>query len=408
MPKPTVPAASTARVRSVLLLLLGVLALLLAIEPDRMTGDRAAISPGAIANASSEASAYDRGIAEALQAWQATDRARTSRDWQAVARGWSRAAFAMQSVPTGDRRWILAQKKTREYLAGAAFAFDRAEQSQSARPNWTFGSDVLDEKLALYAAHVAAEGVPDVVVVGSSRALQAIDPSVLQQELERRSGAPVRVLNLGVNGATAQVVDRFVREILPTDSLPRAIVWADGVRAFNSGRPDRTDAALRESPGYRAIQRGDFDRFAAQPDDIDGSSPIRADGFLPIETRFDPGVYYQTRSRVAGRYDGDYANFSLGGAQAEATRRLLDFAEANDIAVTLVPLPLTVEYLDSTRSPFETEFRQFFARLARNYGRVTTLDLPRTRPNRDFEDPSHLNRFGAAEVTRAVARQLAL
>jgi len=410
MPKPTVPAIPTARVRSVLLLLLGMLLLPLAIAPDRPTDDREPRPSGSIAtaNSASEMSAYDRGLAEAIQAWQATARARTSRDWQDVARGWARAAFAMQSVPTDDRRWILSQKKTREYLAGAAYAFDRAEQSPSDRPNWTFGSDVLDEKLALYAAHVAAEGVPDVVIVGSSRALQGIDPSVLQQELERRGKTGARVLNLGVNGATAQVVDRFVREILPADARPRTIVWADGVRAFNSGRPDRTDAALRESPGYRAVQRGNFQNFAAQPDDVDGASPIRADGFLAIEARFEPSAYYRTRSRVAGRYDGDYANFSLGGVQGEATRRLLAFADANDISIVLVPLPLTAEYLDATRSAAETEFREFLARLAAEYDRASVIDLPWTRPNREFEDPSHLNRYGAGEVTRAIAGQLQL
>jgi hypothetical protein len=347
--------------------------------------------------------AYNQGIQAAHTAWQATGTANVSRDWQAVARWWARAAYAMQSVPSDDPRWILAQKKTREYLAGAAYAFERAEASESDRVAWTFGSDVIDEKLALYAAHVAAEGAPEIAIVGSSRALQGVDPTVLQQELEGRGQRSMRSLNLGINGATAQVVDRFVREVLPSDQLPRRIIWADGVRAFNSGRPDRTDRSLRESPGYRALKQGEL---SIQPDDVDGSSALRADGFLPIETRFSFDLYYRDRNPVAGQYDGDYANFSLAGDQGEATQRLVEFTQAQGIELILVPLPLTTGYLDPTRTAAEQEFRQLLARLAQQHSHVSLLEIETTLPDRYFEDPSHLNRYGAIAVTRAIARQL--
>ncbi len=402
--KPTVPAFLIALVLSVLSgVPLASLTLDLTRGKTRMPADRAGLPPANQVSQVNQASAYDQGIQAAYTAWQATGAASVSRDWQAVARWWTRAAYAMQSVPTDDPRWLLAQKKTREYLAGAAYAFERAEASESDRVSWTFGSDVIDEKLALYAAHVAAEGVPEIAIVGSSRALQGVDPTTLQQELEQRGQRSVRSLNLGINGATAQVVDRFVREVLPSDQLPRRIIWADGVRAFNSGRPDRTDSSLRESPGYRALKRGDL---TIQPDDIDGSSAIRADGFLAIETRFQFDRYYRDRNPVAGRYDGDYANFSLAGEQGEATQRLLDFTQAQGIELILVPLPLTTGYLDPTRTAAEREFRQFLARIAQQYRHVTVVDLDFTLSDRYFEDPSHLNRYGAAEVTREIARQL--
>jgi hypothetical protein len=407
--KPTVPAFVIALVLSVLS---GVPLASLTLDLTRgntgMSTDRPAdrsvlTQANSQANPINPAPAYDQGIQAAQRAWQATGTAKASRDWQAVAQWWARAAYAMQSVPGDDPRWVLAQKKTREYLAGAAYAFERAEASESDRVAWTFGSGVIDEKLALFAAHVAAEGVPEIAIVGSSRALQGVDPTVLQQELEGRGQRSVRSLNLGVNGATAQVVDRFVREVLPSDRLPRRIIWADGVRAFNSGRPDRTDLGLRESPGYRALKRGDL---KIQPNDIDGSSAIRADGFLAIETRFQLDRYYRDRNPVPGQYDGDYANFSLGGEQGAATQRLLEFTQAQGIELILVPLPLTTGYLDPTRMAAEREFRQFFAQLAQQYRHVTVMDIEATLPDRYFEDPSHLNRYGAAEVTREIARQL--
>ncbi|TAF51398.1 MAG: hypothetical protein EAZ61_10740 [Oscillatoriales cyanobacterium] len=373
----------------------------------RTTADRAVLTqttPGNSPNQSSNSPpAYEQGIQAAQTAWQETGTAKVSRDWQAVARWWARAAYAMQSVPSDDPRWILAQKKTREYLAGAAYAFERAEASSSDRVAWTFGSAVLDEKLALYTAHVAAEGAPEIAIVGSSRAQQGVDPTALQQALEGRGQRSMRSLNLGINGATAQVVDRFVREILPKDQLPRRIIWADGVRAFNSGRPDRTDRSLRESPGYLALQRGEL---TIQPNDVDGSSALRADGFLPIETRFTFDLYYRDRNPVAGEYDGDYANFSLAGDQGDATQRLVEFTQAQGIELILVPLPLTAGYLDPTRTAAEREFRQFLARLAQQYSHVSVMDIAPTLPDRYFEDPSHLNRDGAIEVSREIARQL--
>lgn len=353
--------------------------------------------------ANPEPSAYVQGLQAAQSAWRATATAQVSRDWQAVARWWAQAAYAMQSVPPDDSRWILAQKKTREYLAGAAYAFERAQRSTSDRATWTFGSAILDEKLALYAAHVAAEGVPEIAIVGSSRALQGVDPTVLQQELEQRGLRSMRSINLGINGATAQVVDRFVREILPSDQLPRRLIWADGVRAFNSGRPDRTDLSLRESPGYRALQRGEL---RIQPDDIDGASAIRGDGFLAIETRFEFDQYYRDSNLIAGQYDGDYANFSLGGEQGEATQRLIQFTQEQGIELILVPLPLTSGYLDPTRTAVEREFRQFLSQLDAQYDHVTLLDVGITLPDRNFQDPSHLNRYGAMDVTKNIARQL--
>ena len=360
-------------------------------------------SPRRSDTANIEPSAYTEGLQAAQSAWQATGTAKVSRDWQAVARWWAQAADAMQSVPSHDPRWILAQKKTREYLAGAAYAFERAERSDSDRAAWTFGSAVLDEKLALYAAHVAAEGVPEIAIVGSSRALQGVDPTVLQQDLEQRGQRSVRSINLGINGATAQVVDRFVREVLPSDQLPRRIIWADGVRAFNSGRPDRTDVSLRESPGYRALKRGEL---RIQPDDIDGSSALRGDGFLAIETQFEFDRYYRDRDPVAGQYDGDYANFTLAGEQGAATQRLVEFTKAQGIELILVPLPLTSGYLDPTRAAAEREFRQFLAQLAQQNDHVSLFDVGTTLSDRNFQDPSHLNRYGAVEVTQMIARQL--
>ena len=119
----------------------------------------------------------------------------------------------------------------------------------------SFNSEQMDRQLAIYAQYVATYGLPDVLVVGSSRALRGIDPALLRRGLPDRY-SQLRIFNFGVNGATAQVVDSIVRELLSSEQLPRLIIWADGARAFNSGRSDRTFEFITNSVGYQDLKLG--------------------------------------------------------------------------------------------------------------------------------------------------------
>ncbi|WP_139294963.1 hypothetical protein [Planktothrix tepida] len=123
----------------------------------------------------------------------------------------------------------------------------------------TFKSPQLDEQLARYQHFILTEKrPPDILVIGSSRALRGIDPGVLEQELRSQGYGELKVYNFGVNGATLQVVDLIVRQILPPEQLPRLIILADGVRALNSGRVDRTYETISTSEGYEQIAQGTF------------------------------------------------------------------------------------------------------------------------------------------------------
>jgi hypothetical protein len=66
------------------------------------------------------------------------------------------------------------------------------------------------------------------------------------------------VFNFAINGATVQVVDLIIRRILTPEQLPKLIIWADGARAFNSGRADVTYNAIATSQGYQHLQAGTF------------------------------------------------------------------------------------------------------------------------------------------------------
>lgn len=122
----------------------------------------------------------------------------------------------------------------------------------------SFNNRLLDEQLALYQQRLEQGKPPDVLVIGSSRALRGVDPTALQNALKIQGYPDVEVFNFGVNGATAQVVELLLRQILLPEQLPKLIIWADGSRAFNSGRVDATYNAIATSEAYQEIKAGTF------------------------------------------------------------------------------------------------------------------------------------------------------
>jgi hypothetical protein len=123
----------------------------------------------------------------------------------------------------------------------------------------TLRSEQLDDQIARYQEYIRQhKQPPDILIVGSSRALRGIDPAVLEKTLANGGYPGLKAYNFGVNGATIQVVDSIVRRILPPQQLPKLLVLADGARALNSGRPDVTYGAIASSEGYRQLARGSF------------------------------------------------------------------------------------------------------------------------------------------------------
>ncbi|RAM48909.1 MAG: DUF1574 domain-containing protein [Hapalosiphonaceae cyanobacterium JJU2] len=118
----------------------------------------------------------------------------------------------------------------------------------------SFNVRQLDEQLALYKQRLAKNGKPpDVLIIGSSRALRGVDPTTLSKTLANQGYSNIDVFNFGINGATAQVVDFVLRRVLNSSELPKLIIWADGARAFNNGREDITFNAIVASPGYQQV-----------------------------------------------------------------------------------------------------------------------------------------------------------
>ncbi len=367
---------------------------------------------------------------------------------------------------------------TRENNSNQSKATATAILLAARSPLPSFNSRQLDEHLALYKQRLAKNGgPPDVLIIGSSRALRGVDPDALSKGLTSEGYTDIDVFNFGINGATAQIVDFIIRRVLQPEELPKTIIWADGSRAFNSGREDNTYDAIAKSPGYQyafkislarldstddslttpkeaeivkqnsngyeiinenlnqgfAIVSSSYEkrhRLKGQFNQIFKSLPIISalsvenyskdlnnvtkdisnyavdfDGFLPLSIRFYPETYYKKHAKVAGNYDKDYDNFELTGEQNAALEAVLNYTESRNINVVFVNMPLTAEYLDPVRRKYEQEFEQYMLSLASRPNFVyRDLSQIWLQAHDYFSDPSHLNRYGAYEVSKKLAK----
>ena len=200
--------------------------------------------------------AFTESVNFATQASNLAQSANSKQDWDEVAGLWVQAVAWMQAVPPGSPRRAFAEKKVVEYMRNLVYSQQQAGATRSQASTVSFSSDLLNEQLKLYLSYIATVGPPDVLIVGSSRALQGVDPKQLKQSLAQRGRPGLKVFNFSVNGATAQVVDFQLRRLLKPDHLPQMIIWADGVRGFNSGRDDRTFNSIVDSEGSKLLAAG--------------------------------------------------------------------------------------------------------------------------------------------------------
>ncbi|NEP18736.1 MAG: hypothetical protein F6J97_17855 [Leptolyngbya sp. SIO4C1] len=346
-------------------------------------------------------------FAQADQAAVLAQTASSAQQWDEVVAAWGDAISPLQSIAVDSPERAFAQRKMREYLQNQAAAQKNAEKMSLPYVFPSLGSPVLDEQLMLYMSYVSAMGTPDILIVGSSRSLQGIDPQILQRSLRQRGYDGLRVYNFSINGATAQVLNFVLQRMLSPDYLPKLIVWGDGSRAFNSARLDATFASILKSPGYRAVLAGETPSLASEAATrlvVGQPSAINAYGFLPVSEPFDPTLYYQTYPRVSGRYDGFYNPFALEGLQDVSLQSLASYLRRQNVSLVYVNLPLSGDYLDAYRSEREQAFQQFLQSQSRqqDFGVIDLVTQWRTR-DAYFADPSHLNQAGAA----AIAQQLA-
>ena len=332
------------------------------------------------------------------------------------------------------------------------------------KPALNFNIALFNEKLSLIDWQTTKkQRSPDVLVVGSSRALRGVEPSTLERALINKGYKDISVFNLGLDGATAKVVNLQLTQILSRPQLPKMIVWADGLRAFNSNRNDLTYEEITASTGYKQLQE-DLKNKDTNPSDAIPTQTAIADkslnpiaqsfdllfttfskrqeirtslvkkferdthllsnsealiaatmpntvtaldskGFVAFDVTFDPNTYFQKYPQVPGDYDLDYRNFETTGTQFDAFANVVDFCRRNNIELVVVNMPLHTSYLDAIRTRYEASFNGRMQELALREG-FTYLDLSQAILNQAdlFSDPSHLNQKGAIAISQLLAQ----
>ena len=332
------------------------------------------------------------------------------------------------------------------------------------KPALNFNIALFNEKLSLIDWQTTKkQRSPDVLVVGSSRALRGVEPSTLEKALINKGYKDISVFNLGLDGATAKVVNLQLTQILSRPQLPKMIVWADGLRAFNSSRNDLTYEEITASTGYKQLQEelknkdtNPSEAIPTQTAIADKSSNLIAQsfdllfttfskrqeirtslvkkferdthllsnsealiaatmpntvtaldskGFVAFDVTFDPNTYFQKYPQVPGDYDLDYRNFETTGTQFDAFANVVDFCRRNNIELVVVNMPLHTSYLDAIRTRYEASFNGRMQELALREG-FTYLDLSQAILNQAdlFSDPSHLNQKGAIAISQLLAQ----
>ena len=481
IPLPSPPQISTGSAK--VALIWGAVGLLIAVQLDWLLGQ--ILNPPQNA-ATAEAIMFSpSAIKEAEPDISVTENRVEADDWAALNFGSSDLEAASEDIfDQADFAQTSSNRRAFEVSSRVGQSSPRrqsisTEALLATSPYDSFRSEQLDEKLALYHQRLIQSGPPDVLIVGSSRALRGIDPAVLKQGLAALGYEDVSVFNFGVNGSTAQIVDLTIRRILTVDQLPKLILWADGARALNSGRVDLTYKGIALSEGYRQLGEGKLNPTQNAPADEDKDAPagltssyqaadrwmsenlaqvsaaysererlkqligigvasllpekpfgletVNAvrndaveepdrleqnmnmfdfDGFLSLSVRFNPATYYQLHAKVSGDYDGDYEDFKLQGWQTTAFERLLQFTQSKQIPIVFINTPLTDKYLDPYRLEAEQIFQQFMLHLSATETGFVFRDLAQVWPERYdfFSDPSHLNRYGAYQVSNRLVQ----
>ncbi|PZO47717.1 MAG: hypothetical protein DCF15_18665 [Phormidesmis priestleyi] len=94
------------------------------------------------------------------------------------------------------------------------------------------------------------------------------------------------------------------------------------------------------------------------------------------------------------------------GKQTSALDRLVQFTAQKQIPLVFINTPLTDEYLDGYRTRSEAEFLRYMVTQAERTPIMLFRNLGQLWPqNYDyFSDPSHLNRYGAYQVSQRLAQ----
>jgi hypothetical protein len=292
-------------------------------------------------------------------------------------------------------------------------------------------------------------GVPDVLVVGSSRARRGVLSPTLSQALSA-AHLPSRVKNFALAGAEAEEVELVVRRIAEAEQHPKLIVWALSARELES-RDERPSSHVRylwrpqdwrrarrdvgsssdqylphavrnEAARWSYIARYRFElrellqeparkvtwrKLAAV------FAPAR-DPATPMQGGM-PSIFRKSDRNDAKRVSKARVKRYLGEAyrepgwpriyQAEHLEATVRRARRAGIPLLLVEVPVHEMLERAMPRGTQQRFRKYLQEVEDRYQVqfVSVEELPEPFEPEDFREQSHLNFRGATKYTRALA-----
>lgn len=282
-------------------------------------------------------------------------------------------------------------------------------------------------------AHLRRPEPEDVLVIGSSRVLEGIDPNLITEILSYRPERPVETVRLPVQGMRAWTLTEILRELVAPRPPRDLLVVALEARYFYF-LPDETARPL----GFQMLASTEdlftTDLTALDVDQLRELSlaplrGVRAPWVLPEillgrtdeyvrylhETRGLPAVNFKPlgrrefelaralRDEIAER-DASFESLELRGFDVDTFLGVLDELAALPCPVVFVRLPVAIEFdLDQRRQLGAFQRRVVEPVLARGFEYHDLNVFGQLRQPGLFENPSHLNDRGRELASRILA-----
>jgi hypothetical protein len=346
----------------------------------------------------------------------------------------------MRSRPRA-RRPSVACRGRATLLWGAA-AFLLGQLALALAIEWRF-SELRDppygykERRLLRCLAAAAPSPRLVVMVGSSRTLNALDAEEAERALAGPDGTPL-VFNFGIAGTgpvtqlltLRRLLARGVRpDLLLVEVMPLLLAGQVPVADLTWLEPGRlwySDLALLERyrPGS-GLRAGWWEgwpvpchthRFALvsalspgllpMPRRLDCFGAVDDLGWRPVSVpRGDPRVSHAATEHARQAYAEHLSGFRIGGPSTAALRELLEMCRAEGISAALVLMPEGSEFRSWYPQAARAQIDHFLDELRRDCG-ADVVDARLWLADEDFVDGHHAYPQGAARFSARLAREV--
>jgi hypothetical protein len=293
----------------------------------------------------------------------------------------------------------------------------------------------------------AAGAVPDIAIIGDSRAHVGISPRALLAELAAQGVPGLSAWNFAVDGTDVLHHWAFARAaLLSGPRVPRVIIWAVNPLQFDDGRRNNRleQLALGDLPGLALARsplellldvftQGVFRPWAHRPlfktmlSDYSERLGIRT---LPLQQRVLGLTQEQERlsrtyvdrgdgwvpfyvldwadrfKRGAKSYEGEYAGLKLGRWQLELARDLVKRCEERGVKLVAVETPVAPWFRDHlARLPVHQEWRKRIAKAVVGAGAAFYVHagIFAGTADRAYGDPGHMPEALALRYSTALA-----